>query len=258
MAFLLASPHGLAQDVDTTEGDEAEENSFFDDDSADQEPKSETLDDESEDDDSDFDTEQQSTTANYTLELQAESQITFSQILTGESYMSVKYTTTIKENIDLTQKNALVRGQATIETEVTGLYAKSQFYTCSLDVEVEPSDIEIKSKTKSTLDPETDETKTQVTLQIHFDKSYHENWYSQCQGTDNSSLNTIAKDAPENYNLQILDLLEPTLKGLIIEEFNMNESVSFDLEMDSFESEDYDTGESLFYEGSASITLTPL
>ena len=250
LAIFATAPRVQAQDTDDTltiepeESDDDESGGLFDEDD---EPAAE---DEDEDD-------APSTSGKYTLELNSETQVTFSHILTGEAYISIKYITNIKQDVDLSAKRSETIGYADVTAEVTGQYASSQFFSCTLEVEVDRTLIDI--KTRKTLFPATDdeEDRTQLAIQITFDKSYSENWYSYCRGNDESSLNTIAQDSPENYNLQILDLMEPTLKGLAIDDFTLGQSVSFDINMDSFDSDDFDTGESVFYEGSGTITLTP-
>lgn len=251
--FLGTNTLVFAQDGSDNITIEPEENSndespslFEDEDEADKD----TTDDEESD-------EQEVSSGNYTLEFNAETQVTFSHILTGEAYISIRYLTHIKQDVDLAERRFEAIGYAEIETEVTGQYASSQFFACTLEVEIDRTLVDIKTRNTTVATTEDEESKTQLALQIAFDKSYSENWYSNCRGNDESTLNTIAQDSPENYNLQILDLMTPTLKGLAIDDFTLGQAVSFDITMESFDADDFDTGENVFYEGSGTITLTP-
>ena len=251
-APVLAQGKDAAVDIEPEENSDEDTNSLFDENDDDASNSSD-------DDDSENDDTATLQDGKYILEFNAETEVTFTHILTGEAYISIKYNTHLKQEIDLSQKRSEAIGYAEFEAEVTGQYASSQFFSCELEVDIDRTLVDIKTRTTKLAEEDVDEDdlKTQVAIQISFDKSYSENWYSKCRGNNDSSMNTIAQDSPENYNLQILNLFTPTLKGLAIDDFNFGQAVTFETTMESFDADDFDTGESVLYEGSGSITLTP-
>lgn len=186
----------------------------------------------------------------YNLSFVIETEVTFADLESGLAHTSIKYVTTIQNEITITTSRWRETLPATIETETVGAFASNQFFTCDLLVEVEQVDADIMTRLNLSKNEDEDEP-NELAIQIKFDKKYKEDWYSNCTGIDDSTLNTIAADSPETYNLEIINLLEPSLNATLIDNFVIGDDFTVEFDAEDFEYEDLDTNKIITLSGSA-------
>lgn len=192
----------------------------------------------------------------YSLTLTIESEVTFTEAETNDTYLAIKYITKINEEISLISRRWRSDGTAEFETEIVGQFAGNDFFTCILDVEVEKVPIKLMTKLKTIAETEEVDESQEAAIQIKFDKTYKENWRSNCTAVDQSTLNTTGD--PEKYNMKILDLLKPSLTALTFEEFEEGDERTIELEAETIEIDDLDTNEIITLSGSGTLTIEPL
>lgn len=214
-------PPDVENDFESTEnvGDDFYSDTDFD---GDEEPP--TSDDSffPEENETNFDSEVETTVHNVRIEFN--STVSFLNVDDPSPYLEINYSTLIESSIELNQKNNTYEVMAVVDVQTNGSLAQNELFNCRLDISFQETKARITTKinsVRSKLNNELGEERPQ-TLQAVFrseiSESMTEDWFSFCTDVTGSTLNTVG--APENYNLQVLKMIDPSLKSIVLENFN--------------------------------------
>lgn len=189
----------------------------------------------------------------YVLKFNFDSQVVFADKKTGTSYMEINYNTKIEQEVALVHKRWRSKGEATFTSDISGNLAGNDLFTCKLDITIDSYPVNIMTRLKTV--PETDEEPEteQVAVQIILKDTYKEDWFSNCTGVDGSIFNT--KGNPEKYNLTILDNINPSLNGIVIEDFDSSRGAEVELLTEAMDVDDEDMDEVITLTGSGTLSI---
>lgn len=189
----------------------------------------------------------------YVLKFNFDSQVVFADKKTGTSYMEINYNTKIEQDVALVHKRWRAKGEAKFTSDISGNLAGNDLFTCKLDITIDSYPVSLMTRLKTV--PETDEEPEteQVAVQIVMKDTYKEDWFSNCTGVDGSIFNT--KGNPEKYNLTILDNINPSLNGIIIEDFDSSRGAEVELLTEAMDVDDEDMDEVITLTGSGTLSI---
>lgn len=191
----------------------------------------------------------------YTLKFNFDSQVVFTD-KEGRPYMEVNYNTKVEESVALVNRRWRSKSDAQFQSEITGNLAGNDLFTCKLDITIDSFPVDLMTRLK--YNPETDDEPEnfEVAAQIKFQKSYKEDWFSNCTGLDGSMFNTQGN--PEKYNMTILDDTQPSLNGIVIDNFDPGAGAQIEITSDPIEIQDEDMNEHVTLTGSGTLSIEPL
>ncbi len=142
-------------------------------------------------------------------------------------------------------------------TDIVGTLAGNDLFSCKLEVEINDVDVDVSTRRIVTLNEFDEIATSQLALQLKFTKSdLLEDWYSNCTAFDGSKLNT--KGEQEKYLYQTLEAAQPSLEGLLIEDFDPTETSSLTLSTEEIIVDDVYGDEEFLLTGSGTVTVEPI
>ena len=184
-------------------------------------------------------------------------------IVSGEPYLEVVYHFLFEKPIVLSRNRNLDTIEVDLEADDFGSLAKNEFFDCQLDIDIPKIPVEISSKIQVETVPGEDDQKGQevevsksLILKLDFDSSIREDWFSLC--TDFSGTNLNTQGDTEDYYMQILKLLDPSLSAIVIEDYNESETSTVDLSTPQKIINDLDIRNDISLSGSGQIIIEPL
>ena len=172
-------------------------------------------------------------------------------------YIDIQYTNTMEVPLVLSHVKQNIETTINIDSQNWGALAQNEFFECRLSIPSQQyaASISVKLNTKA---PETegDEESSEAILRVNFNEPFLEPWFSFCSDTSGHVLNT--QGAPEEYNMQIVKMIEPNLSSLVISDFKTDAVNKIDLATPQKIVDDVQLNNTLFLSGEGSITLSPL
>jgi len=179
----------------------------------------------------------------------------------GEPYMEIEYTTQFEIPLNLKERRQLNNIDAEYEVQNWGSLARNEFFDCRLEIAIPQIPVEITTRLKKEVqkDEETDDEEVinyQLAIKVDFGDEAVEDWFSLCTDVSGAILNTQGET--EDYNLQVLKLVEPSIKALVLEEYDPEEEATIPLTVESTIITDDDIANDIVMYGDGSVTIEPL
>ncbi len=172
-------------------------------------------------------------------------------------YIEIQYTNKFEVPVLLSPIKQDIETTINIDTQNWGSLAQNEFFDCHLNIPSQqyPASLSLKLNTKA---PETEgeEATTELILRISFNEPLLEPWFAFCSDTSGHTLNT--QGAPEEYNMQIINRIDPPLSSLLVSDFKMDGATKIDLSVPQKIEDDLQLNNTLFLSGEGNITLSPL
>lgn len=176
---------------------------------------------------------------------------------TGEPYMEIEYNTRFEQVVSVTEARQTFKTQAEYDLNNWGSLARNEFFDCRLDISMQEMPVEITTRINRAPPEEKEgEPLISLALKVDFSQDSREDWFSFCTDTSGAMLNTQGE--PEEYNLKVLHAIEPSLKGLVVDEFDRFEETKIDLVVPPSIIDDKEIANDISYSGKGSIILEPL
>lgn len=177
-------------------------------------------------------------------------------ILNAPPYMEIEYITQFDGILDIKERTVKRKLEVTMEAQNWGSLAANEFFDCQLDIEMRELPVTVTTRIKKQKVNEDEEPVTDLAWQIEFDKEGVEDWFSLCSDLSGAKLNTQGN--PEQYNLTILQKIEPALKAMVHEEWYDEDGLTMDLITPVFIQDDQDINNQVILSGEGSISIEPL
>lgn len=174
----------------------------------------------------------------------------------AEPYMEIEYVTRFEFPIPLLETRQTLKAEADYDINNWGSLAQNEFFDCKLDINLQQLPVEVTTRLNKLEAPEGEEPKFSLAAKIVFNKDSHEDWFALCSDASGATLNTQGEQ--EEYNLKILELIEPSLRGIVVDEFDRFDDVKIDLSVPAKTVEDRDLADDIVLSGNGSITIEPL
>lgn len=169
--------------------------------------------------------------------------------LPSDPFLENVYTTRFQGEFIIGQQTEM---EAQFEVDNWGFLEKSEFFECRLEIEMP----EIPLVLLSNLRPNVKDDQTQtLALKIKPKQNIQEDWIASCEDTSRSVMVTQGK--PEEYNNEILKKIEPTLKALMLEEFDGYQSFEIPLKVNDNFVVDAELDQTLMISGSGKLKVEP-
>lgn len=176
---------------------------------------------------------------------------------TGEPYMEIEYNTRFEQVVSITEARQIFKSKAEYDINNWGALAQNEFFNCRLDINMQEMPVEITTRiNKTPPEEEGAEPILSLALKVDFSQDSREDWFSFCTDVSGATLNTQGE--PEEYNLKVLHAIEPSLKGLVVDEFDLFNETKIDLTVPPSVIDDKEIANDISYSGKGSITLEPL
>ena len=174
-----------------------------------------------------------------------------------EPYMEIEYNTRFDQVVTLSEGRLSFKTKAEYDINNWGSLARNEFFDCRLDISMQEMPVEITTRINKTPAEEKDaEPILSLALKIDFSQDSREDWFSFCTDTSGATLNTEGE--PEEYNLKVLRAIEPSLKGLVVDDFDRFDTTKIDLMVPQSLIDDKEIANDITYSGKGSISLEPL
>jgi hypothetical protein len=191
------------------------------------------------------------------LTFEYDARVVVTNTTTGIAFLEIDYTVKLEEPIEVSERRKQTTGKASIMTNVVGVLGSNDLFTCELDVDISDADVTIGAKQVITYNEYNDPTDSQLTLQLNFSKSdLLEDWFSYCSAVDGSRLNTQGDQ--EKYLYEILKATQPSLDGLIIDDFDPSTNSFLNIFTEEIIQDDIYGDEEFSLTGSGRIDVEPI
>jgi hypothetical protein len=190
------------------------------------------------------------------ISLNLNGQVVVTDYETDTAYLEINYSAKLEQEIEIKESRYRTKGTIEFTTEVIGDLSGNELYTCKLDIALDNAEAEI--MTRYSIIPETEEEDAfyQLALQVKFKKAPEEDWFSDCLAVDGSVMKT--QGDPEKYFHAIWENLTPEMNGILIEDYDIEDAASIDLETEQFYIDDEDLGAEFSISGSGELEVEPL
>ncbi len=172
--------------------------------------------------------------------------------------LEIQYTTEFEAPVTIEKKKESQKLTATIETQTWGSIAHNEFFDCRLEIVLPESSVNLTTRLRQ--EPPSEEGEEapppSLVMKIEFGENMMEDWFSYCTDVGGAILNT--QGAPENYNMQVLKMIEPALSALVLEEFDLAEETTIELSVPSTTIDDTEINYTIFLSGEGNLTISPL
>lgn len=197
----------------------------------------------------------------HNLKIEFTSLIQFLNPLDPSPYLENEYTNVLELSIFLLGQKKSSDGIMSVDVQNWGYLAQNEFFDCRLEVNAQEIPVEITSRLKkesagsAVAGEESDEEdKYSAVIKVDLKQDVTEDWFSFCTDISGAVLNT--QGAPENYNMQVLRLIEPKLNSLVFEDFI--DEAKIDLVVPLTEVDDTEINNIIILSGEGTLTLSPL
>lgn len=172
--------------------------------------------------------------------------------------LEIQYTTEFETSVSIEKKKNNGKLTATIETQTWGSIAHNEFFDCRLEIAIPETSVALTTRLRQEAPPEEGEEAPppSLVMKIEFGDSMGEDWFSYCTDVGGAVLNT--QGAPENYNMQVLKMIEPALSALVVEEFDLTEESTVELAVPQTTVDDTEINYTIFLSGEGNLTISPL
>lgn len=171
----------------------------------------------------------------------------------GFPYLEIEYKTEFETTLDVTRKKQNLEMDSIYSIENWGSLAKNEFFDCRLQIELSSLPVSIKTSKK---DSKNDEGSSSFSMNIKFDKNIVEDWFAFCTDISGDTLNT--KGEKENYLIQVINKIEPSINKLLIDDFIQDEYYEYDLKVEPTIIDDEDLANDIVLSGEGVLSLEPL
>lgn len=176
--------------------------------------------------------------------------------ITGEPYMEIEYKTHFEMPTTIADKRKRENIEAEYEIQNWGSLAKNEFFDCRLDIAMQEMPVEIITRLQKIGGEEDPDATTNLALKIKFSKDSQEDWFSFCTDITGAKLNT--QGDTEDYNYQAIRLIEPSLRALVVEDYNIADQTKIDLNVPPKTINDYEISNDIIISGDGEITVEPI
>lgn len=195
--------------------------------------------------------------ATHILKMEFDTRVVITDTRSAFSYLEINYTTKMEQDIQVGNRRFRTRGKTNIMTDIVGTLAGNELFTCELDIKISDADVDIMVRHSEVEESEEMDASSNLAVQLKFNKQdLLEDWFSNCLGVDGSQFNT--KGEQEKYLFTALEAIDPSLSGILVEEYDPLLQSSVDLETPPILIEDLDSYEEILIEGNGEIVIEPL
>lgn len=182
---------------------------------------------------------------------------------TGEPYLEIEYRTKFETPVQIKIGRSTINVDTEYDIDIWGNLAEGELFTCKLDISIEKIATMISLKLqKPKVDKEAEEVSpleivnSPLAIKIEFSKDTRENWFSLCKDIGGAELNTRGEQ--EEYLIKLLNAIEPSLRGHLLEEFDPLEETQIELAVTTEIVDDVDIANDITLSGSGKLTFEPL
>jgi hypothetical protein len=182
--------------------------------------------------------------------------------LSRDPYMEVQYANRFQVPLNLKRTRNQLQVDAEYEVDNWGSLAKNELFDCRLNIALQELPVEVITKLQKQQpeqQPENSEeapVPRQLALQINFSKDGTENWFSFCTDISGSQLNT--QGDTEEYNHKTLEMVEPSLRSVIVEDFDPSRGAKISLSVPHKAFSDTDIVNDIIVSGEGFIEIEPI
>ncbi len=197
----------------------------------------------------------------HNVRLEFNSTVSFTNPDEPSPYLEIMYSTLVETPVELNQQTRTMDLAATIDVQTHGSLAQNEFFECRLNIAFEQAKVTFTTKLNSEgsklNDSGEEQAKTfQAVFRTSFDDSMAEDWFSYCTDISGATLNTVG--APENYNLQVLKMVEPDLKALVLDNFDPSVESRIPLIVPSQTVDDVELNNKVTLQGEGLFAIEPI
>jgi len=197
----------------------------------------------------------------HTVRLEFNSNVSFTNPDEPSPYLEIVYSTVMETPIELNRQTHNYEVSATVDVQTTGSLAQNEFFECRLDIAFQETNVKLTAKLNSegsVLNDTGEENAStyQAVFRTAFSETMAEDWFSYCTDVSGATLNTIG--APENYDLQILKLIEPDLKALVLDNFDLTQESRIPLSVPMQVVDDNELNNKVTLSGEGVFVISPI
>lgn len=175
----------------------------------------------------------------------------------GPAYLEIEYKTEFETEVNLASGRQNEEIEAEQEISNWGSLARNEFFDCRLEIAVEKLPVQLTSRIQKKEAEEGEEPpKPSLAMKVLFNREMKEDWFSYCTDVSGAQLNT--QGAPEDFNLRVLNGVEPSLRAIVVEEFDSSDTTTISLSSGPTTINDSDIANDIILSGEGKITLQPL
>lgn len=175
----------------------------------------------------------------------------------GPAYLEIEYKTEFETDINLVTGRRDEEIEAEQEISNWGSLARNEFFDCRLEIAIEKLPVQVTSRVqKKDAERGEEPPKPSLALKVIFNREMKEDWFSYCTDVSGAQLNT--QGAPEDFNLRVLNGVEPSLRAIVVEEFDASDTTTVTLASGPTTINDTDIANDIILSGEGKITLEPL
>lgn len=183
----------------------------------------------------------------------------YDELSSNEPYMEIEYMTQFEIPLNLKDKRQSTTIEAEYETQNWGSLARNEFFDCRLEIAIPQIPVDVTTRLKTeTLKEEGEEEEIinhKLAIKIAFSKEAQENWFSYCTDVSGAILNT--QGDTEEYNLETLSMVEPSLKTLLIDGFLPDEESRISLSVEPTLIDDEEIANDVVLFGDGTVIVEP-
>ena len=166
--------------------------------------------------------------ATHTLKFDYSLQVVVTDTKKDVSNLEIDYNVKFEQPVEIKDKRYRTKGHAEVTTDIIGVLAGNELFTCKLDIQFDKTPVDIMTRYNHTEETETTPETSELAVQLKFKKAdFMEDWLSNCTGVDGSELNT--KGEKEKYLLVSLESISPSLDALLFKDYDPTDNASLDL-----------------------------
>lgn len=174
-----------------------------------------------------------------------------------DPYMEVQYINRFQAAVDLTRGRTLTNVEAEYDVDHWGALAKGSLFECKLRIDLPENPVEVSTQIpKVDVQPGEIAPLQPLTVKINYKKDFIENWFSLCTDTAGSQLNT--QGDTEEYNSRVLEMIEPSIRSLVFEEFDPMRGAKLPLSVQPKSFNDSDLVNEIVVSGEGGIEVEPI
>lgn len=181
-------------------------------------------------------------------------------LLLTEPYLQVEYKSNFELPVSLGSHRKEYDTEAQYDVNTWGALARNEFFDCRLEVIIPHMPVHVTTRLRQEKKAaETDDTEepqlSSLAIALDFGGDLREDWYSFCTDTSGANLNT--KGETESYQLQILKMVQPSLKSIFIEEMDILDNNEVKLVVEPTIIDDREIANDITLSGEGRILIQP-
>lgn len=175
----------------------------------------------------------------------------------GPAYLEIEYKTEFETEVNLASGRQDEEIEAEQEISNWGSLARNEFFDCRLEIAMEKLPVQLTSRLqKKEADEGAEPPKPSLALKVIFNREVKEDWFSYCTDVSGAQLNT--QGDPEEFNFRVLNGVEPSLRAIVVEEFDPSDTTTISLASGPTTINDAEIANDIILSGEGKITLEPL